>query len=73
MDAFHDISITSLGDGRCSVHESTNDDDDDGYPDGHVEEWSYEGDLARELERHGKSRTGISGVKVSVYLDGEKL
>ena len=73
MDAWHRIDIQTLGKGRCVVHESTNDNDDDGYDDGEVVSWNYEDNIARALLRHGKSHVGISGVKVTVTLDGEEL
>jgi hypothetical protein len=59
--------------GKVRVLVSTNDDDDDGIPDGKVEQWSMEfPSVEAALEHCGRSRVGISGVRVTVLLDGSE-
>ena len=76
MRAFHDIYVESLGEGAALVRHTTNDDNDDGYDDGEVTTWELDwpgpDGLAKALKQAGTSRVGISGVVVSVYVDGEK-
>ena len=52
----------------------TNDDDDDGYPDGHWEQWNepYR-DVEQALKVKGVCRVGISGVIVTVMVDGKEI
>lgn len=55
---------------------STNDDDDDGYPDcGEIQMWRVVfRDRAEMIERtSGGSHTGISGIRVTVFLDGVEV
>lgn len=60
--------------GRCRVEYETNDDDDDGYPDAEVARATYHcKSLKQALELTGKSRIGVYGHSVDVYLDGEKI
>ncbi len=50
---------------------STNDNDDDGYPDGAIEQWEVHYRTYGEmLQRTGGMHYGCSGIKVEVYLDG---
>ena len=52
----------------------TNDDNDDGYPDGKTEEWNVTYKNREEMLRHtGGSHFGCSGIEVKVYLNGEKI
>lgn len=74
--AWHKTEITTLPNGHVEIRHSTNDDNDDGLPDGKVTSWS---DVfpphraAGEIARCGKSRVGISGIRVTVILDGEQI
>lgn len=53
---------------RCS----TNDDNDDGFPDGDIAEWTLKFDTVEEALKHaGKTRRGFYGQPVTVTLDGE--
>lgn len=74
--AWHNISIItcSEADAAVVVTEETNDDNDDGYPDGHVTRWDYTARTVEDaLKRAGKCRVGISGVIVTVTLDGKEI
>lgn len=52
----------------------TNDDDDDGYPDGEITRWTETfNTLDAALRNKGKCRVGVSGVIVTVTLDGEEV
>lgn len=65
------ISDPALG--GCVVRHQTNDDDDDGFADGQWTTWAEGYDSVElALERVGKCRIGISGVIVSVTLDGKE-
>lgn len=56
------------------VEFETNDDDDDGYPDGEVVRAEYRlPSLDRALAFTGKSRHGLYGQPVNVYLNGERI
>lgn len=53
---------------------STNDDNDDGWPDAEVTRDQYTfASLDRALNFTGKSRRGCGGAEVEVYLDGKKI
>ncbi|HYP21646.1 MAG TPA: hypothetical protein VEY08_16375 [Chloroflexia bacterium] len=59
-----------------SVESETNDDNDDGWPDGHVVRDTYRGfkGLQAALRfTNGGSRTGVSGIEVTVSLDGRPI
>lgn len=72
--AFHRIDITSHDDGSATAWCITNDNDDDGYPDGTTAEWRIEhASVADALRHHGKCRVGISGIVVTVLLDGLRV
>ena len=57
-----------------TVNHLTNDDDDDGMPDGEWTEWTENYTLTAHMDKAiasaGKCRIGISGVIVTVMLDG---
>lgn len=73
-DAYHNIHITTQPNGTAWVQHLTNDDDDDGYDDGRETTWPEEYNTVQmALDRLGVSRTGISGIRVTVWLDGKKV
>lgn len=73
-EVYHRMTITRLGDGRATIHHETNDDDDDGYDDGHTEVWEDTvASVERALRITGVTRVGVSGVRVLVTLDGEEV
>lgn len=56
------------------VRVETNDDDDDGYPDGEWAAWEEKFDTEYQALKHtGVSRVGISGVIVTVELNGRTV
>lgn len=56
------------------VKVETNDDNDDGYPDGAWTYWSMRyPSVDQALKGCGKCRVGISGVIVTVTLDGKEI
>lgn len=58
------------GDGSIVAHTSTNDDQDLGIPNSYAE-WKGEHKTLESFQKSaGFSRTGISGVRVTVELDG---
>jgi len=66
--------IHSSQDGRATVDWATNDDNDDGYPDGEVALETYHfPSIAKALEFTGKTRRGLYGQPVTVTLDGEQI
>ena len=72
--AIQRYKITSLPDGSAVVYVETNDDNDDGIPDGKWEDWRLEFPTVKKAKKHcGKCRIGVSGVIVSVELDGEEI
>jgi hypothetical protein len=72
MSVYHDICIETLGEDGVIVREVTNDDNDDGYSDGQEASWEWRApSLEKALKRTGKSRIGISGITVTVSVDGE--
>lgn len=71
---WHRIRADTLPSGEVIAHHSTNDDDDDGYPDGHTTEWTINyGSRAQFDKCCGVCRVGISGIIVTVTLDGKEL
>ena len=71
--ATHKIVGTTLHDGRVSVWEWTDDNLDEGVPTESAE-WNWTAkDRDAFLKRAGKSRTGCSGVRVFVTLDGKRV
>jgi len=66
--------ITEFEDGSCLVECSTNDDNDDGYPDREVVRWNvHPKSLEVALELTGKSRVGCIGTVVTVWHNGIKI
>lgn len=74
--ALHRIAVITgefTADGSTLVKEMTNDNNDDGYPDGEWEIWSSvftNEDTA--LAYAGFCRVGVSGVIVTVTVDGKE-
>jgi hypothetical protein len=72
--AWHEMYAMTLPDGRVQVRNVTNDDNDDGWPDGVVTRWtSTYDDRETMLRVCGRSRHGVSGVVVRVFLDGDEI
>jgi hypothetical protein len=68
-----EYQIVSEGEGAI-VYASTNDDNDDGVPDGEVAEWRQEWPTVEAALKHtGKTRTGFYGQPVRVFLDGQEV
>lgn len=71
---FHRIDADTQPDGSIVAHHVTNDDNDDGWPDGNVEKWKTTYRNRASFDKCvGKSRIGISGIVVTVDLDGHRL
>lgn len=70
--AVHRIYLITQG-ATMRVIEETNDDNDDGYPDGAWVRWESEMDVERAKKYAGPCRVGTSGVIVTVTLDGEEV
>jgi len=71
--AYQEYRLFSQSDGRITGTCQTNDNLDRGYPT-EFAEWPVEyRDYAHMAHRTGLSHVGISGVVVSVYLDGKQL
>ena len=69
----HRHTVVTQGD-EAIIHTETNDDNDDGYPDGHWESWTLSYPSVEQALKHtGKCRVGVSGVIVTVTLDGEEV
>lgn len=66
------FDVTTLGGGRVHLRMETNDDNDDGVPDGEITIWERDMSLETAKGVAGKSRIGIYGHKVDVYIDGIK-
>jgi hypothetical protein len=74
LGTYHRYDMHTRADGEIHGWVETNDDNDDGYPDGNIERWQEHCKTRAEFDRRvGRSRIGISGVKVTVVLDGEEL
>ena len=72
-EAWHQIVGETFDDGRVHVKEDTNDDEDRGYPTRYAR-WDYVLPSVESFHsKAGKSRVGISGVRVTVVLDGEEI
>lgn len=64
----------TLDDGSIEVLVMTNDDNDDGYPDGTTAEWTMTFKNRAAFDRScGRCRIGISGIRVWVRLDGQEI
>jgi hypothetical protein len=72
IGAVHRIEIVTVENG-VKVTQTTNDDDDDGVPDGDWATWQHFTTRESALERAGRCRVGVSGVVVTVTLDGEEV
>lgn len=69
-----EYNIIENEDGRCIVEASTNDNNDDGYPDEEIVQWKMKfSSLERALSITGKSRTGCIGTVVTVWHNGTKI
>ena len=69
----HRIAIRTDGD-KVRVFHVTNDNDDDGFPDGVWAEFDFPfPNVEMAKANAGKCRVGISGVIVTVTLDGEEI
>lgn len=74
MNAYHHIDVVTRDDGGADVRHETNDDNDDGWPDGKVTRWTDRWRDAEAARRSaGVSRTGVSGVRVRVTVDGVEV
>lgn len=63
-----------VGKGPVVVQQETNDDNDDGYPDGQVETWWLRFEtLEAAIAQLGYTRRGAYGQPVDVCLNGEPL
>jgi len=72
--ALHRMSIVEEADGRILCYNETNDDNDDGYPDGDWSSWTAKfPTIDAALRSCGKCRVGISGVIVTVTVDGKEV
>ena len=73
--AIQHYNIQSQSDGSAIVYCETNDDNDDGYPDGEWVNWEETFPSVKKAKSHcGNCRIGIiSGVIVTVTLDGEEI
>ncbi len=69
-DIYTTFNITTISLTRVMLRMETNDDNDDGYPDPEVVIWEKEMSLETALSVSGRTRVGVFGHKVSVYLDG---
>ncbi len=70
--AWHEYDIWEEGD-RVRVYESTNDNLDRGYPTEHAAWYCDFKDVESALKHTGRSRFGVSGIEVTVRLNGEKI
>jgi len=73
--ALHRIEVfTTNASVGATVVETTNDNDDDGYPDGEWVSWESTFGTADAAFKHaGKCRVGMSGVIVTVIHNGEEI
>jgi hypothetical protein len=73
-DTYTIYRIYTSADGSASVEWETNDDNDDGYPDGEVTKATYGFATVEKAKKFaGTSHTGLQGQPVDVYLDGKKI
>jgi len=72
--AYQDYEVEENEDGTATVYCATNDDDDDGHVDCESAHWrlSFK-TVAEALKYVGHSRVGVSGIKVTVKLNGEEV
>jgi hypothetical protein len=70
-DVFQRVMFASGPEGWI-VKAATNDDNDDGWPDGHIETWEFQfPTLEAALDHTGVTRRGFYGHPVEVYLYGD--
>lgn len=74
-DIWTEYRIETIEKGKSYLVDwSTNDDNDDGYPDGEIVRDRYTmPTIERALNFTGKSRRGCGGSEVTVYLDGKRI
>jgi len=73
-ETWHIYDLCTLEDGTIRGTSSTNDDNDDGYPDRETSSWTVSYKNREEmLKRTGGCHYGISGIHVMVYLDGQEV
>ena len=75
MNAYHYIWHTTQPDGRIVSRHETNDDNDDGWSDGDITQFTL-GPTPKESalrSPYNRSHIGCSGVHVYVYLDGKEI
>lgn len=66
--------ITTLPKGKALIRLETNDNNDDGIPDGYVDVWEHKTELWIALELAGEtSHKGLYGQPVNVFLDGKRI
>jgi len=70
---WHRVEGHTNCDGSVSVHVSTNDNLDQGWPSEHAEWDSSCRSVLAFLKQHGISRTGCLGCEVTVTLDGQEM
>jgi hypothetical protein len=72
--AVHRIDVISFGEVATIVTEQTNDDNDDGYPDGEWKTWNNTFDTPEQAMKYaGVCRVGVSGVVVTVTFNGKEV
>ena len=72
--AWQTYDLFTAEDGTIHGTASTNDDNDDGYPDADISRWEVSYRNREEmLKRTGGTHYGCSGVHVLVYLDGKEV
>jgi hypothetical protein len=67
------VGVTPDGEDLIQFSVETNDDDDDGYADGEITKWADVCTRDQFHRIHGVCRVGVSGVIVTVSLDGEEV
>lgn len=71
--AWEEINAYTQDDGSIEAVVTTNDNLDRGGPSEYAQ-WTVRYRNREEFDRHaGRSRTGISGIRVSIWLDGEEV
>lgn len=73
-DTYTRYDITTLPDSKAHIRMTTNDDNDDGYPDGQDVSWERDTAMQTAMKVAGyRSHTGYYGQPVDVYLDGKRI
>jgi hypothetical protein len=73
IPAWERWTLTTLEDGRIAGQWETNDNQDRGHETGFASRHMTFDNYERMKSRTGLSHTGISGIEVTVLLDGEKI